>query len=753
MLPSSVTSRPGPLATCLIVVAGLLLTLAPPPQAAAQAPASEEVYLRLIGQPVSHTPADPLAIRLRIVNQGATPLQGFLLSLAAHPEASTRSGLHESFVGNAGGVLSARPISFDQTIDPGESFTVELDDPVSSLPTLAAVAEGGVYPFTISLFDTTGAIQHDTLTTSLILYPEPPEVPLNLALVVPLNDVFSRGADGVFGDPLGTGEVPLEAALGNGGWLGGLVRALEAEAGKLPDLERRVKVTRRDKVGRRGQRKKRRQAFKTISVPQRGLHLGLAPTPRLIEELADLAGGYRRELDGDEQQIEEDADVPAAARQVLRQLGRLVGEEGIQPLLVPYSFPDLPALSRHLPERIEPELDQATEVLADELGLELDRDWLFAPAGRIGSQTLEDLRFADPDTARHTFFQADSFQNDEGVPPEGCPQSFASFTCTVSVRTSQGPTDGLVTDTGLQDRFAALVQEGQDALDLQRFFAETAVIRQELPSIEGRVVHATMPSLWHPGPRMSKLLLQGLRAAPWLRTVTPAEALALGEPVSRSDAFIQTLPPLEFEPISVVFEDIEDTAAFIDDFRRLQPPEPLVRRLRRNTLAAQSRLWWPALSLVDVAVSYLDGSREAAEEEISKVTIGGPTQISLTSRSGDIPLVVSNEAGFPASVRISISSPQPDLILEPEVVTPQQVPAADTYQFTVQATARSSGIFPIEVIVETPDGSLEVATKQITIRSTEFNRVALGITLGALAFLVLFYLFRVVRRRTARTNA
>ena len=58
----------------------------------------------------------------------------------------------------------------------------------------------------------------------------------------------------------------------------------------------------------------------------------------------------------------------------------------------------------------------------------------------------------------------------------------------------------------------------------------------------------------------------------------------------------------------------------------------------------------------------------------------------------------------------------------------------------------------MEVLVETPDGALLVAEKIITIRSTAFNRIALGITLGAFGFLVVFYLLRVFRRRGEETD-
>jgi hypothetical protein len=707
------------------------------------------VDLRLLDQPVWHDPAtDPLGLRLRIVNRGFVAIEGFLLTIAAHPVVSTRSALHESFEGNAGAIVSAIPKTYPKKIAPGQSFDIELEDPVSSLSSLGSIVENGVYPLTLTLLDDSGVIQHDALTTPLILYPEDPEVPLLLSLVVPLNDLPSEGPDGLFRDPLDRSRIPLEEAVAPSGWLTGLVQALEAQAGELPPLERTVRVPPRRKGGKTRRRR--------VRIPQEGLHLGLAPTPRFIQELADMADGYRRasgQEEGEDEQVTAESERAEAARALLAELSGLVREDGIQSLLVPYSFPDIPALLRNTPERLEAELDVGSEVLGETLDIDVSRDWLFPPAGRIAAQSLEEIRFADADTARFTLFHPDAFGDDELVVQEGCPEAFASFTCPVSVRTTQGPTVGLVGDRGLQERFAALMEGTDERLELQNFFAETAAIRQELPSIEDRVVQVTMPSLWHPSPLLSKRLLGGLRGAPWLQTVTPAEGVDVAKPEPRSEAFIQAFSALDKEPPTDLFEKISDTEAFLDDFRRMQPPEQLVERLRRNTLVAQSRLWWSNPDLLETADAYLEGTLDQAEAEIAKISVGGPSEINLTSREGEIPLVVSNGTGFPTTVSVSVTSPQPDLVLKPGSVPPQQIAADDTYQFTIEANARSSGIFPIEVVVQTSDGSLDLAYKKITVRSTEFNRIAVGLTLGALAFLVLFYLLRVARRRRTGSAA
>jgi hypothetical protein len=52
----------------------------------------------------------------------------------------------------------------------------------------------------------------------------------------------------------------------------------------------------------------------------------------------------------------------------------------------------------------------------------------------------------------------------------------------------------LVSDPGLSERLSWLQLRTQDRLSLQQFFAETAMIREELPGVTGRVIQATIPS-------------------------------------------------------------------------------------------------------------------------------------------------------------------------------------------------------------------------------------------------------------------
>ena len=722
-----------PLRQVLAVLVACACLVTPIPPAVAQ---EELASVRLVAQPLWHGSGDELGIEVRVDNKGLTDLEGFTLTVAAHARVTNRSSLHATFEDDVDlPDLSTLPVPVDEVLGPGSSTTVDIDLSVGDLASLAGATETGPFPMTISLVGAGGSIL-DSFVTHLLYYPSPPEQRLMVVPVLPLNAPAARGPDNVFG-PDENGDYPLEVATVADGWLHGLVTALGDTAGELPPIVTRERV-------RVGRGRRRRVRIVRTETPQPAVHLGLAVTPRLVEELADLADGYARRTDDGAEEVAAGTEVPSAARDVLTGLQQLLREEGVQPLLVPYAFPDLPSLSALLgPEETGLQFDQGIDVLRETLNLETDPGWLFPPAGRLDATTLAGLR---TDSARHTFFTEDTLVS-ETEEPETCPEGSPSFTCAVSVRSASGSSSGFAADPGLQERLSAL-GNGNDRLALQRFFAETSMIQEELPGTPGRVVQFTIPSLWQPRPRMSELLLEGLRTAPWLRTATPKEAIRSGGVEVRPQRLVTTAPSLRDLPGTDYFDAIREAAALVASFDLVRPPSELVRRLLRNVLVAQSRMWWRSSTLEQMGAGYAASSTERAREELGHLTLGGPADVTLTSRRGEVLFVVSNEAKYPATFGLRVDPSRSDVDIEPRDFDDQRIGPGITRQYTLTARTHSV-ISPIEVELTTPDGSYVIASKVINIRSTDFNNIAVGITVGAFAFLVLFYMARAVRRRRA----
>jgi hypothetical protein len=721
------------------VVALLIVALAPAIPPARSQVGQGRAELSVIGQPIWHDTDDAIDLRLRIANSSSEPLEGYSLSLIAHGRTTSRSALRDSLSSPPAFTTSAyQPVLSGEPIPPGDSLSVVIDDPLTRLSSLATAVDGGVYPVTVALFDGDGD-ELDTVTTPFIIYPTTPDPALNLVLVAPLNAVPSRGPRRIFSPPPG-GSPSLEDAVLEGGWLEGVVAALEGAS--LPEV-RRVAPRRPGADRRSGGR---RNAPRPESVP--ALQVGVAPTPRLIDELSDMANGFLTENSGEEKRVPPTSDKSSAAAGLLERLSTLLRRRAVQPLLTPYAYPDLPALRRELgpelgPVRMTEQINAGDLVLRNVLELDSLPDWLLAPAGRLDQTTLDDLRSIGG-LGEHAFLSRESIESDAGPARSGCPEPALSFACPVLVRTAQGPTTGFVADDVLQERLGDLVAEPHNRVQLQRFFAELAQIREELPGRSDRVVQVTVPSLWHPGPRLARLLFEGLQDAPWIDTFTPHRALRASEvhaPVPKR--LVAELDPLRTQPDESWFASLQTALDSVESFSAVRPPQERTQRLSRNVMVGESRLWWPDPALLGQGEAFTSSTSAEVASVFDSIEIGGIDEIRLTSSRGELPIEIRNRNDFPVTVDVGFSST--GLNLDRSAVEDQRIQPDTRLQLIEDLTVESSGIYTVNVSVTTPNG-FPIADKRIEIRSTEFNEVALGITLGALAFLILFYVTRVVRR-------
>jgi hypothetical protein len=419
--------------------------------------------------------------------------------------------------------------------------------------------------------------------------------------------------------------------------------------------------------------------------------------------------------------------------------------------LVPYSYPDLPTLQENLSNHLRSQLNEAEAVLSAELDAGPSRSWFLPPGGRLDLETLNELQ--SEKTGRHTFISARALDPLTAVDGGGCPEPALTFACPISVETGSAKTSGFVLDTDLQLLANELENTDEPRVALQRLFAETAMIREELPSRGDRIIDLVLPGLWSPSPAVERELLTGLRDAPWLSTRTPKEGLAAMRSLSvepNTRRILSKLPAPSGSPdisLAPIFE--ADTA--LQKFGSVQPPAPLLQRLTRNVLVSESRAWWGDAALQQRGDSYATESTAEAGRELGKITIGkNPSEVRLTSRTAKVPIVVFNEAAYRVAVTVHLESE----LLQIDETFSETIQAHSLRQLDVDVTvpAQSSGIFPLSVTVETPEGEVIASRPDIRVRSTEFNQIALGLTFGALAFLILFYVTRSIRRRRTGTS-
>lgn len=661
------------------------------------------VRLNLLSQPVWHGPEDRLEIGLRVSNRSSVTLDGFRLQVRAYSQLTSRSALAAAIVSEPSGIeLSSFRHTVTSEVAPGRSTTVRLSQKVGDL-TLLGTASSGIYPLTVTLTDLGGIDVLDSVTTFLIYLAGSVEAPLKIVPFWPISELPARGPEGAFLPHPATGAWHLEEAIAERGWITAMIDALQTSAG------RRVR-------------------------------LGLVPVPRLVEELQDMSNGYDRSAGEGVEHLSSGSRASRDAAGVISSLASLGTEARVQPLLTPYSFADIPGLADDF-ARVQVQLAEGEAELDEALDLSPGRGWIFPPAGRLDTDALDALHGLE--AAASTVFAPDSLEPlDEES--DGCAPPFegGTYTCPVAAETLGGRARGYVLDRELQDRLVALSSNDGRA-ELQNLFAEMAMIWAELPSDADRVVPFVVPSALHLRPQAARLFVRTLGRAPWIETLTPREGLHQGIGAGARDP-VDELPHTTLANDGVYQLEVDDAADALDDFTRLRPPIRVLQELTRTFLVSQSRSWGSDPLLIDEGIEYARAVGGEIEGEFEKITMGGPDGITLTSRTGEIPFLLRNDTAYEVTLEITISWRDIDLEIERSMITGTYEPGATPVP--IQATARGSGVFPVEVALSTVDGT-EIDTKLITIRSTEFNEIALAITLGALAFLVLFYVFRAVEHR------
>ncbi|MDQ4144506.1 MAG: DUF6049 family protein [Actinomycetota bacterium] len=704
--------RSGCALAALVAVCSLLSPLSIQESARAQTLVAGEI--ELVHQPLFHKPSDKLGIRVRVSNRSIEAIEGFQIQTSVYSRVQNRITLHETFDGlEDEGAIGAQPTAFDATIEPGESMVVTIDHPLTLFP---SVADEGVYPLTISLYEAGLTEILDQFTTELIFYPDEVDRPLNMSLVVPIAPQAARGPSGAF-EPDETQNFPLETSLSDTGWLSGLLRGLQ----------------------------------KGVDA---GLRVGLAPSPRFSEELAGMSDGYVRRIGEEVETIEEGAPTASSAAAAYERLEGLLERRSVQPLLSPYSSPDLPTLYdtfgvAHLIEQLEAGGETLQQVFPQ---VSFDERWLFAAGSRWDAETLDQVEGLRPGLS--TFVGAPFFEDPIDETVAGCPSIElepvqGSFTCPVTIETDSAEVPAYVHDPDVQSRFTALATDGPEMLDLHRFFAETAFIHLERPVEPRRIIHGTVPSRWEPSPRVSSRLFRGLARAPWLDTWTPREGFRhAARP--RDRALVEDLPELTEDPGREYFSAIENAEKSLEVFEELGPPDQRRQRLHENLLVAESRSWWSTDAQVAQGLDFARATEQEIRDEFDKISVTGPNT-TLTSKRSAIEVNVFNETTYPVTVDIAFESSDPGAIridesdayeLQGVQVEPGGAPAIN-----VDAIAETSGLYLVKASVLSPDTGEEINHENISIRSTNFNQIALALTFGALAFLILFYVLRVIKRR------
>jgi hypothetical protein len=288
------------------------------------------------------------------------------------------------------------------------------------------------------------------------------------------------------------------------------------------------------------------------------------------------------------------------------------------------------------------------------------------------------------------------------------------------------------------DAVIAVIAPEDPVRAAQAALGELATIWLERPGESRGVALMLGEDLPTPGPFFVPLA-RGISGAPWLSTASPTELLASFPPLEPSQIAIPSVRRFTGTYIA----ELKQARRRVDTLRSMLPPESEEpARLETMLLLAQARQY---LSEPDDGLAFIGAVRSEADTILDSVTLDTVSTITLTSESGGgIPVTVTNGAAETLLVSVRLVSQHlretlsADLELAPG--------ASETVRF--QPQLRSTGRFEVRVQLLSPSGT-RIEQVDIRVRSTEYNRIAIVITIGAALVLLALWARRFLPRRSA----
>jgi hypothetical protein len=317
------------------------------------------------------------------------------------------------------------------------------------------------------------------------------------------------------------------------------------------------------------------------------------------------------------------------------------------------------------------------------------------------------------------------------------------------VPTSSGPVNALLADHVLTELLGEAATK--PLLAAQRFLAETAMITAELPSTgSSRVILVAPPRRWDPPQEFLDRLVEGTSAASWmtgtslsgLRTAPPAEVERRGVRYPASERRHE-LPAPYLTALGSQHTRISTFAAV------LSRPQAIVPGLETGLLRLEST-WWRGRE--EDRVNRYSREQSNVVDQLDSIRVQ-PGSYTFGSKSGKIPLTISNGVNQEVIVVLRLEPRQPRLRLDP-APNPIHIAAGRKTQVLVGASAVASGEVVVDATLHTRGGTaLPTGPVPLSIRITQFGTVALFITGGAAGVLFLAAAVRLFRRgRAARRS-
>ncbi len=144
-----------------------------------------------------------------------------------------------------------------------------------------------------------------------------------------------------------------------------------------------------------------------------------------------------------------------------------------------------------------------------------------------------------------------------------------------------------------------------------------------------------------------------------------------------------------------LLDDVRATRARISSFATIvagsEAGAARIPLLDRQVLIAES-----AALDDDTRQSYFDGVGASIDAQLASIVTPADQRVTLTDRTGDIPLTIENQLDYPVDVKVVLTSAKLDFP-DGDIRTVTLPPGTPT-QVDVSVEAKASGAFPLDVV-------------------------------------------------------
>lgn len=684
--------RPHPRTCTALAALALLMVLALPRAVVAQTTTGSppsRVDLRLVDVATTIDPGEPAPLRLTLLLQaGEEARRDLRLVTTAFSRATGRSDLRGDPQRDGGTVYASVSESLPPMPRGAQTVLTVTIDPAE----LDLIGEDrhGVYPLQAQVFDAAEPI--GAVTTSVVVLPDdtagPRPDPLPATLLV---DVLT-----------GTDAVPLADQAVNDD-----TRALVAPGSPDRHLVEDLVAA-------------------TADGSAAGLTLVLEG--RTLADVATMVDGYTAT----------DGTVHSAASRSARQAARVladlravVARSDTSSLALPFGPADLVALVRGgEPEEAVRLIDIGRQTVRQVLGEVVD-DGFGVPPDGLDADTLAVVGRTEPD-ALVLDRRVVSYADDGSLHPHR------------RLRTADG---GEVRMVVPDDDLSRLLSDPQGvgvAALVQQLRAETALQWMADPDAATGVLLRTRAAEELPDGVVTAASA-ALADTPWLR---PLGLASLADVVAVSPRVVR----LAYPPSSQAAELPQDYVRLLGDarealvpIRSLLPASDSAASVFGRSLLAASAIPYRQPDARAAGLERIEGVLATLDDLGSAVEVVEGPPVTLTSATGQVPVVLRNTSPVPLDVTVRVGSTG---FAFDEPVQSLTLPANSVQTLTFSARARNPGaIAGVGVAVEDPSGALTLVSHTIAVRSTAFPVVGVVATVGGVVVLAMMALRDRRRRR------